>query len=100
MLFRSARPQQHEGPYSCSEPGGHEAADDGAEREAGQIEHRRRGQHLLEAGHHLEESRAVLATADPEIETRVIEPAGHWVNYEEAEPVNALLLDWLARPAR
>lgn len=50
--------------------------------------------------HHLEESRAVLATADPEIETRVIGPAGHWVNYEAAEPVNALLLEWLARRTR
>ena len=50
-------------------------------------------------GHHLDESRAVLATADPQIETRVIEPAGHWVNYEAAEPVNALLLEWLARRA-
>jgi pimeloyl-ACP methyl ester carboxylesterase len=50
-------------------------------------------------GHHLDESRAVLATADPQIEMRVIEPAGHWVNYEAAEPVNALLLEWLARRA-
>jgi pimeloyl-ACP methyl ester carboxylesterase len=30
----------------------------------------------------------------------VIEPAGHWVNYEAADQVNALLADWLARPAR
>ncbi len=30
----------------------------------------------------------------------MIEPAGHWVNYEAAEPVNALLLDWLARRTR
>ena len=58
------------------------------------------GGHDAFTGHHLEESRAVLATVDPEIETRVIEPAGHWVNYEAAEPVNALLLDWLARRTR
>jgi pimeloyl-ACP methyl ester carboxylesterase len=50
--------------------------------------------------HHLDESRAVLATADPEIETRVIGPAGHWVNYEAAEEVNTLLLEWLARRTR
>jgi pimeloyl-ACP methyl ester carboxylesterase len=30
----------------------------------------------------------------------VIERAGHWVNYEAADQVNALLEAWLARPAR
>ncbi|HEY7040451.1 MAG TPA: alpha/beta fold hydrolase [Methylomirabilota bacterium] len=48
-------------------------------------------------GHHLVESRRVLAEADPAIETRVIEDAGHWVNYEAAAEVNAQLIEWLAR---
>jgi pimeloyl-ACP methyl ester carboxylesterase len=50
-------------------------------------------------GHHQAEIRAVLATADPGIETRVIGPAGHWVNYEAAREVNALLPELLARRA-
>ena len=49
--------------------------------------------------HHQAEIRAVLATADPGIETRVIEPAGHWVSYEAAREVNALLPELLARRA-
>ncbi|HEY7038982.1 MAG TPA: alpha/beta fold hydrolase [Methylomirabilota bacterium] len=48
-------------------------------------------------GHHLAESRRVLAETDPTIETRVIAPAGHWVNYEAAAEVNALLIEWLTR---
>jgi pimeloyl-ACP methyl ester carboxylesterase len=48
-------------------------------------------------GHHLLESRQVLAETDPTIEARVIEPAGHWVNYEAASEVNALLIEWLTR---
>ena len=51
-------------------------------------------------GHHVAESRQALAGFDPGFEARVIEPAGHWVNYEAAEQVNALLGEWLARPAR
>jgi pimeloyl-ACP methyl ester carboxylesterase len=51
-------------------------------------------------GHHQAEIRAVLATADPGIETRVIGPAGHWVNYEAAPEVNALLPEMLARRTR
>jgi pimeloyl-ACP methyl ester carboxylesterase len=51
-------------------------------------------------GHHLVESREVLAETDPGLETRVIEPAGHWVNYEAAPEVNAQLIEWLARPSR
>jgi pimeloyl-ACP methyl ester carboxylesterase len=39
----------------------------------------------------------VLAETDPTIETRVIAPAGHWVNYEAAAEVNALLIEWLTR---
>lgn len=49
-------------------------------------------------GHHLVESRQVLASADPGLRTRVIEGAGHWVNYEAAPQVNALLLEWLSAP--
>lgn len=48
-------------------------------------------------GHHLAESRQVLAETDPAIETRVIEGAGHWVNYEQAAEVNTLLTEWLTR---
>lgn len=51
-------------------------------------------------GHHLAESRRVLATADPTLDAAVIEPAGHWVNYEAADEVNRLLEVWLARRAR
>ena len=51
-------------------------------------------------GHHLAESRQVLAAADPTLDAAVIEPAGHWVNYEAADEVNRLLEGWLARPAR
>ena len=51
-------------------------------------------------GHHLAESRQVLAAADPTLDAAVIEPAGHWVNYETADEVNRLLEEWLARPAR
>lgn len=51
-------------------------------------------------GHHLAESRQVLAAFDAQLDARVIEPAGHWVNYEAADRVNALLEEWLARPAR
>ena len=49
--------------------------------------------------HHQAEIRAVLATADPRIETRVIGPAGHWVSYEAAREVNALVPELLARRA-
>jgi 2-hydroxy-6-oxonona-2,4-dienedioate hydrolase len=57
------------------------------------------GGHDAFTGHHLAESRRVLAGFDPAFEARVIEPAGHWVNYEAADEVNALLAEWLARPA-
>jgi pimeloyl-ACP methyl ester carboxylesterase len=50
--------------------------------------------------HHLAGSREVLAAADPALDMRVIEGAGHWVNYEAAEQVNALLVEMLARRAR
>jgi len=58
------------------------------------------GGHDAFTGHHLVESRRVLAGFDPDLAARVIEPAGHWVNYEAADEVNAQLADWLARPAR
>jgi 2-hydroxy-6-oxonona-2,4-dienedioate hydrolase len=50
--------------------------------------------------HHLDESRRVLAAADPRFEMRVIDGAGHWVNYEAAEEVNALLAEMRARRTR
>jgi len=58
------------------------------------------GGHDAFTGHHLAESRRVLAGFDPAFEAHVIEPAGHWVNYEAGDEVNALLAEWLARPAR
>jgi len=58
------------------------------------------GGHDAFTGHHVAESQQVLAGFDPDFEARVIEPAGHWVNYEAADQVNALLTEWLARPAR
>ncbi len=58
------------------------------------------GRHDAFTGHHLAESRQVLAGFDPDLRFRVIESAGHWVNYEAADEVNALLAEWLARPAR
>lgn len=48
-------------------------------------------------GHHLAESRRLLAETDETLETHVIEGAGHWVNYEAAPEVNRLLIEWLAR---
>jgi pimeloyl-ACP methyl ester carboxylesterase len=48
-------------------------------------------------GHHLAESRRLLAETDEMLETRVIEGAGHWVNYEAAPEVNRLLIEWLTR---
>ena len=50
-------------------------------------------------GHHLGESREVLAAVDPTLDAAVIEAAGHWVNYEAADEVNRLLEEWLARRA-
>src|SRR5260370_1085220 len=48
----------------------------------------------------LEESRRVLVAADPRFDMRVIDGAGHWVNYEAAEEVNALRSEMLARRTR
>lgn len=38
---------------------------------------------------------ALLAAPLPEARTRVVDGAGHWVQYERADAVNPLLLDWL-----
>ena len=50
----------------------------------------------------LEERRSTLAASHPELDFRVIENAGHWVNWEAADVVNPILLDVLgaAAPAR
>jgi len=50
--------------------------------------------------HHLEESRRVLTAIHPELDMRVIETAGHWVNYEAADRVNDLLVELLTGRAR
>jgi len=49
-----------------------------------------------------ERRRATLAAHHPEVDFRVIEGAGHWVNWEEADVVNTMLLDVLGAgtPAR
>ena len=49
-----------------------------------------------------EERRSTLAASHPELDFRVIENAGHWVNWEAANVVNPILLDVLgaAAPAR
>jgi pimeloyl-ACP methyl ester carboxylesterase len=46
-------------------------------------------------GPRLEDYRRVLASAQPDLDLRVIAGAGHWVTYEAAEDVNALLRDML-----
>lgn len=40
-------------------------------------------------------ARATLAIAHPDRVARIIDNAGHWVQYEQAETLNHLLLDWL-----
>ena len=42
----------------------------------------------------------MLTAADARFEMRVIDGAGHWVNYEAAREVNALLPEMLARRTR
>ena len=37
----------------------------------------------------------VLAAPLPEAHTRIVAGAGHWVQYERADAINPLLLDWL-----
>lgn len=44
---------------------------------------------------------AALASPHPRSEVHVIEDAGHWVHYEQADAVNARVADWLSSgPAR
>jgi len=47
-------------------------------------------------GPRLDDYRRVLASAQPDLDLRVIAGAGHWVTYEAAEEVNALLQDILS----
>lgn len=49
------------------------------------------------SGTRIEECRRVLASVQEALDLRVIEGAGHWVNYEAAHAVNAALLELLAR---
>ena len=46
-------------------------------------------------GPHLEDCRRILALAQPDLDFRVIEGAGHWTPYEAADQVNAILFDML-----
>ncbi|HEY7654382.1 MAG TPA: alpha/beta hydrolase [Methylomirabilota bacterium] len=48
-------------------------------------------------GERLEEIRGVLASAQPDLDFRVLAGAGHWTPYEAPDQVNAALLDLLAR---
>ncbi len=48
-------------------------------------------------GARLADCRRVLASAQGDLDLRVIEGAGHWVTYEAAEQVNAALFELLAR---
>ncbi|HZO83069.1 MAG TPA: alpha/beta fold hydrolase [Candidatus Binataceae bacterium] len=49
-------------------------------------------------GPRLDAYRRVLASAQPDLDLRVVAGAGHWVTYEAAEEVTALLQDILANP--
>jgi 2-hydroxy-6-oxonona-2,4-dienedioate hydrolase len=49
------------------------------------------------SGARIEECRRVLASAQGDLQLRVIKGAGHWVNYEAADVVNAALLELLSR---
>lgn len=53
------------------------------------------GEHDVTAYPHVVADR--LRGSRPERRSRVIAGAGHWVQYERADEVNALLLDWLAQ---
>lgn len=46
-------------------------------------------------GPYVEERRQLLASFQPDLDFRVIEGAGHWVVYEAADQVNAVLVDML-----
>ena len=47
----------------------------------------------------VETGRLIHLARSPELDLRVIEDAGHWVPYEAADRVNAMLLGWLERDA-
>jgi 2-hydroxy-6-oxonona-2,4-dienedioate hydrolase len=55
------------------------------------------GEHDAFTGGRLDECRRVLASAQKDLDLRVIEGAGHWVTYEAAHQVNTLLFELLAR---
>jgi pimeloyl-ACP methyl ester carboxylesterase len=46
-------------------------------------------------GPRLEDYRRALSSAQPDLDLRMVAGAGHWVTYEAAEEVNALLRDML-----
>ena len=48
-------------------------------------------------GARIADCRRALASVRPDLGLRVIEGAGHWVNYEAADRVNAVLLELLTR---
>ncbi len=49
------------------------------------------------AAPHLRERVAIIRTARPDVDSRIIKGAGHWVAYEAAEEFNAMLRDMLDR---
>jgi 2-hydroxy-6-oxonona-2,4-dienedioate hydrolase len=58
------------------------------------------GRHDAFAGPNLEECRRILASAQQDLDFRVIEGAGHWTPYEAADQVNAILCDMLGESLR
>jgi pimeloyl-ACP methyl ester carboxylesterase len=57
------------------------------------------GEHDAFTDGRLDECRRVLASAQQDLDLRVIEGAGHWVTYEAADRVNAALFELLTRRA-
>lgn len=53
------------------------------------------GRHDAFAAPNLEECRRLLASAQQDLDFRVIEDAGHWTPYEAADQVNTMLCDML-----
>jgi pimeloyl-ACP methyl ester carboxylesterase len=49
-------------------------------------------------GRYLDERRQTLARAQPGLDLRIIEGAGHWVNYEAPEAVDRALAEMLSTP--
>jgi pimeloyl-ACP methyl ester carboxylesterase len=54
------------------------------------------GEYDAPAYPHIEDRRGVIARVCPDVDFRVIEAGGHWVQYEKADIFNALALGWLA----